>query len=625
MAPASATRWRGRVADAAGPAGDDDLLAADGAGERAVLEQVRVEVALPVVPQRVRVAVQRRHLDAGALQHPLGVAAVELGLERDVVEHLERDAEVAEDRLLDLLHGRDLHRHREHALGQRVDDPLVDPQRELRGVGGLGERVDDLAGAGRLRRDQVEGLPVQVGLVRDVVEGARDVVDRDDVGVAELRAGQRDPLGQQVTQPLDGGEEVVRTVDLVHLAGLAVSDHDGRPIHPPRHRAALAGDLLGLELGPVVGRGELLTLVEHVLAEVAVVVAGGGHRGDVVQVADLQRVGQVDGVLGPLDVEPLVGLVVGGHVVDGREVEEVVDVAGQSLDVLVGHAEPFLAQVTDHRPDAVGAAPALDELVEATAGPLPDQYGDLALSLEQSLDQEAADESRRARSRNRSPRVPLARSRSLQRLPDGGRLRAALCACARINVAGTPRAFNEGTACHPPTGGNRGRGLRGRGGGTAAVGQAAAGEATRVPRRSNRPALVIARHHAPFTIRSPQAGCSRARGAMTLSSQSLPVPGVDLGVDLVERVRVRRHPDPVEGLHHEAAPRTGLELDHPEGADHLRLQPAVGRQQPAERRAFQPLDGLLVARDAAHPIASAMRVCSVVCTSGSEPLPISSQ
>ena len=48
-----------------------------------------------------------------------------------------------------------------------------------------------------------------------------------------------------------------------------MADDDGGPVDAERDRRVLAGDLLGLELRAVIGRGERLTLVEHVLAEEA--------------------------------------------------------------------------------------------------------------------------------------------------------------------------------------------------------------------------------------------------------------------------------------------------------------------------------------------------------------------
>src|SRR5215216_1574724 len=72
--------------------------------------------------------------------------------------------------------------------------------------------------------DQMEGLPVVALLVCDVVHRRGHVVDGDEVRVAELEADQREPLREGVPQLLDRLEEVVGTVDLVHLAGLRVPD-----------------------------------------------------------------------------------------------------------------------------------------------------------------------------------------------------------------------------------------------------------------------------------------------------------------------------------------------------------------------------------------------------------------
>jgi hypothetical protein len=66
----------------------------------------------------------------------------------------------------------------------------------------------------------MEGAAVEIGLVCDVVERRDDPVDRHDVRVAQVQAHQRQPLGDQPARTLDCLEEVVRPVDLVHLARL---------------------------------------------------------------------------------------------------------------------------------------------------------------------------------------------------------------------------------------------------------------------------------------------------------------------------------------------------------------------------------------------------------------------
>ena len=135
----------------------------------------------------------------------------------------------------------------------------------------VGELVDHVVDALRARVDEVEGPTVEAGLVGDVLERRRHPVDRHDVRVAEVEPDQRHPLGQQVAHPLDRLEEVVGPVDLVHLAGARVADHDRRAVDAPGHVRLFAHDPLGLELRAVVGRGQALALVEHLLGEDAVV------------------------------------------------------------------------------------------------------------------------------------------------------------------------------------------------------------------------------------------------------------------------------------------------------------------------------------------------------------------
>src|SRR5918999_5513444 len=85
---------RGLEADAAGRAGDHDPLALDRAAQRALAEQVRVEVALPVVPQPRGVGRERWHGDPGAAERALGVASVERAAEVAVLHRRRRDAQV---------------------------------------------------------------------------------------------------------------------------------------------------------------------------------------------------------------------------------------------------------------------------------------------------------------------------------------------------------------------------------------------------------------------------------------------------------------------------------------------------------------------------------------------------
>ena len=202
---------------------------------------------------------------------------------------------------------------------------------------GLGEEVEHLAGGLRIGIGEVEGLAVEPGLVGDVVDRGGDEVDRDDVDLAAFDADRRQPGGQHPPRPLEQLEEVVGPVDLVDLAGARVADDDARPVDPPGPRALLAHDPLGLVLGSEVGMGVEPSASSNMSSRHSPLVEpGGGDRADLVEAARLDRAGQFDGVAGALDVGDLLDFGVGGHVVDRRQVEEVVDLAAQGEQVLLG-------------------------------------------------------------------------------------------------------------------------------------------------------------------------------------------------------------------------------------------------------------------------------------------------
>jgi hypothetical protein len=152
---------------------------------------------------------------------------------------------------------------------------------------------------------------------------------------------------------------------------------------------------------------ELLALVEGVLGEVAVVLAGDRDRGGVVEVAGAELVGEVDRVLRAVDVEPAVALLVGGHVVDRREVKEVLDPL-ERLAVLLGDPEQRLGEVAGDGLDPVRAvSPALAQGFELLPRPLAHEDVDVPLALEQALDEMAADEPGRPRHEVAHPVFPL--------------------------------------------------------------------------------------------------------------------------------------------------------------------------------------------------------------------------
>ena len=143
---------------------------------------------------------------------------------------------------------------------------------------------------------------------------------------------------------------------------------------------------------------EVLGLVEHVLAEHALVHAGRGDRGDVLEHAGLDLVGERDRVLRAVDVGDDLAFCVRLQVVDRGQMEEMLDLAGQFLLIGLGHAEQCLAQVTDDRHGTFfGGLPVLEQrrhLVEALLA--NEEVDRRAAAGEQFLDEALADESGRA-------------------------------------------------------------------------------------------------------------------------------------------------------------------------------------------------------------------------------------
>ena len=313
----------------------------------------------------------------------------------EVAEHPGRDPELAQPHFRHPLRRREEAQAGADQRGRRIGDVGIEPQRRLRRVGGAGEEVDHLAGGLRVGVGEAEGLAVEAGLVGDVVDRVGDVVDRDDVDLAALDADRRQPGRQHPARLLQQLEAVVGPVDLVDLAGARVADDDARPVDAPGTRALLAHDPLGLVLGAEVGMGvEPFGLLEHVLAPLALVQAGDGDRADLVEAARLDRAGEFDRVAGALDVGDLLRLGAGGHVVDRGQVEEVVDVAAQGQQVLLGDAEAGLGEVAGDRHDPRPVGPEGGaQLLEPAARSGPHQGVDGALALEQALHQVAADES----------------------------------------------------------------------------------------------------------------------------------------------------------------------------------------------------------------------------------------
>ena len=181
-------------------------------------------------------------------------------------------------------------------------------------------------------------------LVHESDERVGDKVDRNDVGAPGVGQHHRGHTGQSC-QLGQYAEEVVGTVDLVHLAGARVADDDRRPVDPIPQALRGADQHFGFELRLVIRRRQILRDIEVVLGELAAVRAGNGDRGHVVQ-RRIEAKGQVDDSAGAVDIGRALLGVGDGDVVDSRTVHDVVDGA-EFVDGFVGQPQIGCSQVTD--------------------------------------------------------------------------------------------------------------------------------------------------------------------------------------------------------------------------------------------------------------------------------------
>ena len=284
---------RGGQADAGRAAGDQHHLAGHARAQAALDMQRRVEVALPVVPDRRGVLFQRRAGDAAAGERRGGRAVVEAGRPVHQLQDALGQAEILHQRLVQPAHRLQRADRVAQPCGQQADQGGVDAQAHWRRMGGAGEQVEHLADPMRRRIGQVEALAVEAGPVRDEGERIDDVIDRHDIDPPALDADGRHPRRQQAADALDQLEKIIRTVRLVRFAGVRVAHDQAGTIHAPRHGAALAHHFFAFVLGGEIGMPQLFGLVEHVFAKGAIVHAGGSDRADVVEASGAEGGGQV--------------------------------------------------------------------------------------------------------------------------------------------------------------------------------------------------------------------------------------------------------------------------------------------------------------------------------------------
>ena len=190
----------------------------------------------------------------------------------------------------------------------------------------------------------MEGLAVPAVDVHQRRHRRHHIVDRHDVrapGVGQHHRGEP-------RQPREAGqhaEKVVGAVDLVHLAGARIADDHPRAVDAVSQPVGGADQALGVELGAVVGRRQILAEVEVVLGEHAAMRTGHRDRRHVMQFR-VQATGKSDHRAGALDVGASLTFLGGGDVVDRGAVHHVVD-RTESVDDAVAQAEVRCGEVAD--------------------------------------------------------------------------------------------------------------------------------------------------------------------------------------------------------------------------------------------------------------------------------------
>ena len=176
-----------------------------------------------------------------------------------------------------------------------------------------------------------------------------------------------------------------------------MADDESGTIDAVGHRRLVAHDGFRIVLGAKVRVVEVLGLLEHVLAEHAVVEARGGDRADVVEASGADRLRETDRVARAVDIGLLLRFGRRGEVVDRGEVEHVVDLALELAQVGRGDAQLVTREIAGDGDEVprIGAATRA-QFVELRLRTLAQQHEHGPAALDQVGDEEAADESGRA-------------------------------------------------------------------------------------------------------------------------------------------------------------------------------------------------------------------------------------
>ena len=208
-----------------------------------------------------------------------------------------------------------------------------------------------------------------------------------------FHADQGDPVGQHVFQFLDEFEQVIGAVHLVHGAGFGVTDDHGRAVDAPGDFAFLAYQCFGFVLGQQVGVIQPGGFLEHVFGKGAVVKAGGRDGGDMMKTAGLNFFSQFQRLPRAFDVGVALGVFIGGQVINGGQMEKVIDLSVQIILVTLAHAQQFFVDVAMNGDQPVGIhTKPIAQGIQLVLGAAADQGKNAGIvAFQQTANQKTAD------------------------------------------------------------------------------------------------------------------------------------------------------------------------------------------------------------------------------------------
>jgi alcohol dehydrogenase len=335
------------------------------------------------------------------LDEPVEVAGDGRAPDARAVEQLEQVAAVVDREVVHVLDGRPVHAREpleQRELQERLEHARRDRHRGQALARVRGDELVHAPGGERRRVDEVDGAARRGGRLADGHRRVHHEVHRDHVQRRHRVARQRQRDRQRRGDQQDG--ERVGPLEAIDLAGARVAHHDAGPVDGGGHLGHRAPHQpLGLELGPLVRVVEPLALVQLLLQDDALAVAGDVRGREVVEAREaLRGLGQLEHVARALQVHGPQRVAVGAEVVEGGEVPDAGDLAREPPVLLAREAEVHLRDVAlDHlageaergelgarRRDVAGAG----EEHQAVARPVE--------HLAQAADQPPADEARPA-------------------------------------------------------------------------------------------------------------------------------------------------------------------------------------------------------------------------------------